>query len=573
MKRDKYINTAMNVNGGKSKKKLVVTLTVIILLLILISLIVTVLLTTGALENNKDKFFALIEKDFSAEEGFIDNRVIQYYENMQTTPYTNQGSLESNVEIASNNEVILSHPGDEGKFGAEFSGQTDKLNDAKESDITINYGKDSSWELKYKKVNGVAGVQSDYLTPKYIAAENERFESILKQVLKGDDESSNTENGANSSLNISDTLSNLFSSENLDGVNIDTTTLQTNLKTVKEQLSKDKFSKTESGEYVATLDSQDIINIINVLQLNIGVDTATIAQQNPTIEITASQDGVINAKVNVQVNNEESTGTLTLSFTISKQGSGEQELTYNVASQIAYEGENVPAANFSINLTLGYNGLDAMTEVSENHSLDITGNLGTGELSWNTQFNNNVTFTDSVDIAEFTDEDTLNLSNYPDEQVTPFIGQVKDRVNDINETLYKQSGLESKVSNLGLIVLGLLGNSSAEISNDGTATNVSDKLHETKTFEGLEFSGIGVTQKDGATIMTGTIKNASQDITLDQDLKITFVDEEGNEITSINVSVGGLGPGESSNLNIDLSEEMEGSNEIVNAYDYTISKE
>ena len=92
---------------------------------------------------------------------------------------------------------------------------------------------------------------------------------------------------------------------------------------------------------------------------------------------------------------------------------------------------------------------------------------------------------------------------------------------------------------------------------DGTRINSSDKLHETKTFDGLEISDFQLTEKE-----TNNSSTAKGGYAVD----ITVVDKDRNEMTTVVAYIKELQPGENTILNVSSTFDY------ANAYDFTISR-
>ena len=104
-------------------------------------------------------------------------------------------------------------------------------------------------------------------------------------------------------------------------------------------------------------------------------------------------------------------------------------------------------------------------------------------------------------------------------------------------------------------------------SSDGTKTNTSDKLHEAKTFEGIEISEIDMIQKSSSTTsLVGTIKNISDTVQGDYNLNLKILDKDGKELLSIPVYIPTLQPGASTPLTSTTSYDL------INAYDIVLEK-
>lgn len=105
-----------------------------------------------------------------------------------------------------------------------------------------------------------------------------------------------------------------------------------------------------------------------------------------------------------------------------------------------------------------------------------------------------------------------------------------------------------------------------DVLEDGTKLNKSDKLHETKKFDGLKITNFQLTQKDNVTVLLGTITNETQQTKGGYPVKIKIVDKNENEIITVGGFIGELKPGESMQLNSSATFDY------ANAYDFEITK-
>lgn len=104
------------------------------------------------------------------------------------------------------------------------------------------------------------------------------------------------------------------------------------------------------------------------------------------------------------------------------------------------------------------------------------------------------------------------------------------------------------------------------VLDDGTRLNTSDKLHETKTVDGMEITNFQLTEKDNVTLLLGTVTNTSDTVKGGYPVDVKIVDKEGNEIITIVAFIGSLEPGESTQFNTSATFDY------ANAYDFSITK-
>lgn len=102
---------------------------------------------------------------------------------------------------------------------------------------------------------------------------------------------------------------------------------------------------------------------------------------------------------------------------------------------------------------------------------------------------------------------------------------------------------------------------------DGTKFNTSEKLHETKKFEGLEISELQLTSKNNASVILATVTNTSNTKQGGFVMVLTFVDRQGKTIKKVTSTIRELAPGEKTSINSSTTFDYS------NAYDFTISRE
>ena len=104
------------------------------------------------------------------------------------------------------------------------------------------------------------------------------------------------------------------------------------------------------------------------------------------------------------------------------------------------------------------------------------------------------------------------------------------------------------------------------VLSDGTKVNTSDKLHETKTFDGMEISNFQLTENENVTLLLGTITNKTTTVKGGYPVNIRILDKEGKEIKTTAAYITKIEPGESTQLNTSATFDY------ANAYDFEITK-
>lgn len=104
------------------------------------------------------------------------------------------------------------------------------------------------------------------------------------------------------------------------------------------------------------------------------------------------------------------------------------------------------------------------------------------------------------------------------------------------------------------------------LAEDGTKVNTSNKLKETKTFDGLEIGKLQLTMKNNVSVILGEIKNTTDTVKGEYPVNLIILDKEGNEIITIGAYIQKLQPGQTAELNTSATFDF------ANAYDFRITK-
>ena len=103
-----------------------------------------------------------------------------------------------------------------------------------------------------------------------------------------------------------------------------------------------------------------------------------------------------------------------------------------------------------------------------------------------------------------------------------------------------------------------------EVLEDGTKINTSEKLSQTKTYNGIEFTNIKFTNASSVTNLSADVKNTTSEDMESQVVRINVLDEQGNIITTYRGSVEALKAGETTTFNAAIAANY------ANAYDIEI---
>ena len=154
----------------------------------------------------------------------------------------------------------------------------------------------------------------------------------------------------------------------------------------------------------------------------------------------------------------------------------------------------------------------------------------------------------------------VNNSNGSEETEGSSANSTTQQTNSTNETTEEDEELEEAVEEEEEV------EEYVSVSDDGTKVNTSEKLSETKTIDGIEITGIELTESGNVTQLLATMTNTSDETQGGYVAVLTLIDEDGNVLLEMNPYIAELEPGESTQLNTSATFDY------ANAYDFTIEK-
>ena len=349
----------------KSKSLLITVIVLLIIILILVGVIAYLYFFTDMFKSNKQLFFKYTSQIMQSEDGFIDNQLMQYFQNKDSTSYENNGEITFDVSIPNMEDdlELANH------FNITFSGKEDPNNSKLEKEISLNYSDSVNFPLTYRKTNNITGIQTQYIGSSFVAIRNDEEISGLTDI--------------NNLLKLQNIA---FSNEEIQ--NLKTTYFDNILNALEDS----KFSTLTEGNltgYRLTLTGEEfkntLVQILNVLKTDantmhkineilqgIGIDTQlnedsidTLIESindwelNDNIEMTVYATGGKLYRVDI--------GTAGNTLTINREGNG-QEVTYTMSL-------NVTEQNASAVFTAKYSGLNS-DNVTETYELTLEGKYG-----------------------------------------------------------------------------------------------------------------------------------------------------------------------------------------------------
>lgn len=427
----------------KKNTKILMILIILALIIILVAGGIYIYLATDLFRNNKDIFFKYASKLVDNKQGLIDENLSQYIEKKKTNAYTNEGEFKPNVTAKNGQSEFDSV----NQFNVSFTGKVDNANSKSEQNISLNYSDSVKFPVNYRKTNNKIGLQTDYVGSKYIMFDTE-----------------NTSNFENSSetQEIETDIKNLEKITQLNLSEIEKNQIiSTYMQIITDSLTPEKFSKiTDSNKkgYKLQLTGEDIKNICTKLLETLKNDQTTLdklneylKEQKNSAKITSSDiDREIKSISDQDLENEKLEITLFVSkgkvdnITI-ETNEGKLEIKKTGNNNLAQYGISIEAlqnnnqeAISKISIMAKYEGLKEKQKVSENYEIEIANE----EITYDYKIDNNVNFSEGIEIEDFSDNNSMNLTDYDEEKVTTFMQAVFTRIEQTNQKQMEELGVE-----------------------------------------------------------------------------------------------------------------------------------
>ena len=230
---------------------------------------------------------------------------------------------------------------------------------------------------------------------------------------------------------------------------------------ITDSLTPEKFSKiTDSNKkgYKLQLTGEDIKNIWTKLLETLKNDQTTLdklneylKEQKNSAKITSSDiDREIKSISDQDLENEKLEITLFVSkgkvdnITIETnedkleiKKTGNNNLAQYGISIEALQNNNQEAIS-KISIIAKYEGLKEKQKVSENYEIEIANE----EITYDYKIDNNVNFSEGIEIEDFSDNNSMNLTDYDEEKVTAFMQAVFTRIEQTNQKQMEELGVE-----------------------------------------------------------------------------------------------------------------------------------
>lgn len=503
--------------GQKKNSKIILIIIILLIILMVLTGVAYTYFATDLFKSNKELFFKYVTQIGEEKEGFIEEPLKQYFEKQKTTPYQNEGDIRVNITAYNTSDQFEKV----NQMDLTFNGQVDTANKQALQNISLNYSDDVKFPLTYKKVEDIMGIQTDYIGSKYVATK-ETDNKIIGQ-----------ENGLEkiqefSSIELSqeekDQIKNIYFGqlvqelqeenfskiEETGGIGYKLTLTGKKIKTIAvkllETLKNDQQTLDRLNEYIKTYNNASKITTNNIDNLIRELNNNSEADDE-TMEITVYQTGKRTNRILVKSNDLE----INLQKVVT-----ENEEQYQVQLQTKNNNQTE-----KIGFSAKYIGLQGMQNIIENYQLTLEAD----QIKYEYQYNNNVQFTDNITIEGFSEDNSMILNDYEEEQVENFMQAVQQRIIDVNKKHMEELGLEEDQNPLQYVIPQLGENFSTLKAINTSNINEEEVNAFNQKFENYESTNLqGVTVK--GLISTIQLNNETQE---EENRKIKEIHFNGEE--------------------------------------------
>ena len=494
------INSVGKNKGTKLLRNGIIIISILIVLLLVV--FVVLYFCTDLLKSDKQLFFKYASQLVETEGGFVENNIEAFYNKKQQMPYENEGKFDFTVDLGNNTNEQIDIAND---FVVNFSGKTDKTNNKAEQNIELKYSDDVSWPLIYRHDGDIYGIQTDYVSSKYVAVENNNLKEFAEKV------------GMTDTSDVPEKIEILEDKANFEYTEEEKQTVQEKYITILENQFRDDQFQAERNEdgtirYILTMTNEELKNLVIALLNELKTDDVTLGKINNilseqdlytknTIEaedidsiIESLQEGNTeegevqfivaqkNSKlVSISLNQNDNNIQLT-------KNNQEDSVNYSISVNFKFDTglSSVETIGGTVYFSANYSGLNELNTVKENYELGIAVQDNNGQQvgKYTYQFENNVNFVDSVNIDGLNEENAMILNNYEEESIQNFMTQLGERISNVNAEQMEKIGFNYG-NPMILMIPTSLGNVLLAQNLDSTISESNIENSEVQTFNNL----------------------------------------------------------------------------------------
>ena len=497
------MNEINSVGKNKGTKLLRNGIIIISILIVLLLVVFGVLyFCTDLLKSDKQLFFKYASQLVETEGGFVENNIEAFYNKKQQMPYENEGKFDFTVDLGNNTNEQIDIAND---FVVNFSGKTDKTNNKAEQNIELKYSDDVSWPLIYRHDGDIYGIQTDYVSSKYVAVENNNLKEFAGKV------------GMTDTSDVPEKIEVPENTTSFEYTEEEKQTVQEKYITILENQFRDDQFQAERNEdgtirYILTMTNEELKNLVIALLNELKTDDVTLGKINNilseqdlytknTIEaedidsiIESLQEGnteegevqfIVAQKdsklISISLNQNDNNIQLT-------KNNQEDSVNYSISVNFKFDTglSSVETIGGTIYFSANYSGLNELNAVKENYELGIAVQDNNGQQvgKYTYQFENNVNFVDSVNIDGLNEENAMILNNYEEESIQNFMIQLGERISNVNAEQMEKIGFNYG-NPMILMIPTSLGNVLLAQNLDSTISESNMENSEVQTFNNL----------------------------------------------------------------------------------------
>lgn len=446
------------------KKSIGLVIIILIILIILVGCFTYAYVFTDAFKSNKQLFFKYLGQTLDEENGLFNSKIENYLNKKSNGKYENEGEIKVNVsDLEGVEQSVMDNVNN---MNIKYSGKIDNTNQNIEGNITVNYNDDVNFPVNYKYVNDTLGIQTDYISKKYIGIENKNLKEFAEKFGITDvenvpdkielDKSTTDKLTADEKKQLNDKYVEIvkeiadkkeFSKTQENGmdklsVNITNQEIKDLMIKLLETLKDDKdvMSKLDSiyNEYGGVLKkaenlSQDSVGSEestsstkdNSLETDIQslIDELNKAEiQDGTSEISVYKIGKVFSGLSLKMDNDE--------IKLLKEDTQDNmKYTLNIVSDDSIEGLSIEKGEMS--LVVNYKNLQQST-VTEEVTADVTDKNDDKEQKISYSLNTTNKFSDDISIDDFKDDEIQKLNEQDGSYIANLLIKVIQRIQDVN---------------------------------------------------------------------------------------------------------------------------------------------
>ena len=498
-------------------KSKVIIIAIIVLIVMIIGILAAMFFLTDIFKTNRQKFikYGLQVTEFVNGEQLLN--LSTYFEKQMTTPYESSGTYTTKVQDENNYMMQEKEKEVLNNAVINFKGYADWNNNKLKEELSLDYTEDVKFPINLMLTPDLMAMQTDYVGSKYVATKNtvtnttneteeitpeaeavaisqfidvakthtadfikaldeifpnERFEEIEQENMTGYKITLTEEDLKNMLIkflqitkedpNMLNALNQLMQSNSADivGAPEEELTAQKIDEYIaelqsdsQENTSINDYENSESYSYNSTYKQSNMPESMDVIVYvqNSNLSKIAISNEDGNIEIQRDARG-LNIK------------TETLNIKLQSQADAD---TANISIDFDVKGEE----GFTVNLALvaSFVGMQNSNAV-EDYQITLAMSNEQGSIQYNHKLNRNVTFVDSVQIEDLTEENTLNLDQMQEEERNNFNNLLNQRFAQVFAEQANQLGIE-QVPVLNMIPLVGMTTSILTTGTTGKITN------------------------------------------------------------------------------------------------------